>query len=60
MRQNKKRQRRVQIGLAIKEKTRKAEANSKLHIPDRNSHQTQKKQAEKPNKDSNHKINNNF
>jgi len=47
MKQNKRRQRRVKTGLAIKEKHRKAEANSKLYIPDRNSHQTQKKQAEK-------------
>jgi len=35
MRQNKRRQRRVKTGLAIKEKPRKAEANSKLYIPDR-------------------------
>jgi len=45
MRQNERHQRQVKIGLAIKQKPRKAEANSKLYIPDRNCHQTLKKNS---------------
>lgn len=43
-RQNKRRQGLVKIELAIKENLKKVAANSKLYIPDVNSHQPQKKQ----------------
>jgi hypothetical protein len=61
MRQKKRRQRTAQGRVNHQRKPRKKQkASSKLHIPDRYSHQTEKNKQRETKKDSNHKINDNF